>query len=189
MTDRRSERTRQLIAHALITLMLEKSYNAITVQDIVDRANIGRSTFYAHYQDKDALLSSELERLVAQLTHNIRHDNPHDHSMLPSLELFRHVQQNYQLYKAFVIWGHNVDFPSKTLQTLLSASIEKQLDTLGQPLSMPLPVISNYVAGAFLTLLKWWLDNNMLYSPERMDEMFQQLVLPGVHAALDIKPG
>jgi AcrR family transcriptional regulator len=184
MTDRRSERTRQLISEALRILMLEKPYHAISVQDIVDRANVGRSTFYAHYQDKDALLSSELERLVRQLGHNIRHDNPQNHALLPSLELFRHIQQNYALYKAFVIWGHTLDFPSKTLQAHLSANIEQQLTALGQKSPTPLPVISNYVAGAFLTLLIWWLDNDMIYSPERMDEMFQQLVLPGVHAAL-----
>jgi AcrR family transcriptional regulator len=183
MTDRRTERTRRLIAQALISLMLEKSYNVISVQDIVDRANVGRSTFYAHYQDKDALLSSEFERLVAQLTHNIRHDNPHDQSLLPSLELFRHVQQHYQLYKAVVIWGYNLDFATRALQNLLTATIEDQLSRLGQHPSIPAPVISSYVAGAFLTLLRWWLDNNMLYSPERMDEMFQRLVLPGVHAA------
>jgi len=184
MTDRRSERTRQLIAHALITLMLEKSYNAITVQDIVERANVGRSTFYAHYADKDTLLSSELERLVRQLNHNIRHDNPDDHALLPSLELFRHIQQNYQLYKAFAVWGRDLDFPARTLQIHLSASIEQQLESFGHSLSTPLPIVATYLAGAFLTLLKWWLDNNMVYSPERMDEMFRQLVMPGVQAAL-----
>lgn len=49
---------------------------------------------------------------------------------------------------------------------------------------VPLPIVSNYMASAFLALLKWWLDNNMPYSPERMDELFQRLVLPGVHASL-----
>ncbi len=61
--DRRIQRTRQLLHEALITLILEKGYDAITVQDILERANLGRSTFYAHYQDKEALLLSGFQEL------------------------------------------------------------------------------------------------------------------------------
>lgn len=185
--DRRSERTRQLVSGALIALLLEKPYDAITVQDIVERANVGRSTFYAHYQDKDDLLANQFRRLVEELGQRIGDEN--SECLLPSLELFRHVQQHYPLYKAIVIWGRGLDFISKTLQTFLSQTVENQLERrlAGQPeAAIPLPVAAHYVTGAFLTLLKWWLENNMLYSPEVMDEFFQQLTLPGVQAALNI---
>src|SRR5580765_1920865 len=62
--DRRSERTRQLLSAALIELMLEQRYDEITVQNIIDRANIGRSTFYAHYLDKEDLLVSGFTRVL-----------------------------------------------------------------------------------------------------------------------------
>src|SRR5215211_53883 len=65
--DRRSKRTRQLVSSALVDLMLEKQFDAITVQDILDRANVGRSTFYAHYTDKEDLLISEIARVIHQL--------------------------------------------------------------------------------------------------------------------------
>ena len=61
--DRRIQRTRQLLHEALIELIQEKGYEAVTVQDILDRANLGRSTFYLHYRDKEELLLSGFERL------------------------------------------------------------------------------------------------------------------------------
>ncbi len=65
--DRRTQRTRQALSHALIALIQEKRYDAITVQDICDRANVGRSTFYAHYQDKDDLLASNFQQMMESL--------------------------------------------------------------------------------------------------------------------------
>ena len=66
--DRRSERTRRLLGEALIALMLERPYAGLTVGEILERADIGRSTFYAHYWDKDDLLTSEIERMLDALT-------------------------------------------------------------------------------------------------------------------------
>ena len=65
--DRRVQRTRQLLNRALMELIVEKGYDSVTVQDIIDRANLGRSTFYAHYQDKDDLLFSGIDEVVHSL--------------------------------------------------------------------------------------------------------------------------
>jgi AcrR family transcriptional regulator len=67
--DRRSQRTRQLLSAALIELMLEKRYDDISVQDIIERANVGRSTFYAHYLDKEDLLVGDFTRVLDALSH------------------------------------------------------------------------------------------------------------------------
>src|SRR5437870_12815201 len=66
--DRRVQRTRKLLQDALVSMMIEKGYEATTVQDIIDRANVGRATFYAHFADKDTLLASRIEDLRAMLT-------------------------------------------------------------------------------------------------------------------------
>lgn len=185
--DRRSSRTRQLLGNALVSLMQEKPYHAITVQDLIDRADVGRSTFYAHYPDKDSLLMSQLSGVIESLRHDVDYGEGKSPTLFPVLGLFRHVQQNAHLYKALVGWGHNLDFVSSTAQKLVSSYIETQLQVrLGgqaQP-DIPLSVLSHHLAGTFVTLLRWWLDNNMPYPPEQMDTWFWQLVTPGVEAAL-----
>ena len=72
MQDRRVQRTRTLLTRALMELIVEKGYQAITVQDIIDRANLGRSTFYAHFLDKEDLLMSGLEEVVHQLIQGMK---------------------------------------------------------------------------------------------------------------------
>ena len=189
--DRRVRRTRKLLGDALVALILEKRYDSITVQDIVDRADVGRSTFYAHYYDKEDLLLSEFKWLLDELGRHIEYRDEGERQILPSLELFRHIQQHHHLYEALV-WGRGVDLLFKTGHDHLSSSIEEQIGQIvrdrPEP-AVPLSVVSNYVAGALLTLLKWWLDNKMPHSPERMDEIFQQLVMPGVRAAITTASG
>jgi AcrR family transcriptional regulator len=186
--DRRSQRTRQLLNDALLALLMERRYELITVQDIIDRANVGRSTFYAHYEDKEDLLISNFEHMLDALNEHLQHSETGGQRLLPTLELFRHVQEHRYLYKA-IVGGRGMELLTRRGQAYFSDRIEQQLRTVTtQPHTptMPLPFISNYVAGAFVTMLKWWLDNNMPYSPERMDEMFQLLVMTGVRAAVGI---
>ncbi len=184
-SDRRSRRTRQMLSEALIGLMLEKPYDSITVQDIIDRANVGRSTFYAHYLDKEDLLTSQLGEMTDQLSQELEQEGHDEHWFIPSLGLFRHVQSHYHLYKA-LLWSRATDLIFRTGQAYLTQGVERRIQAQlgGKPLTVPLPVLSNYVAGSLMVLLKWWLDGNMPYSPEQMDAMLRQLVTPGVQAAL-----
>lgn len=184
-TDRRSERTRQLLSDALIKLMVEKQYDLITVQDVIDKANVGRSTFYAHYQDKEDLLTSNFERVLALLDPHVDQGDAATARLLHVEGLFQHVKDHHHLYKA-LMWGQGIELIFKKGQTYLSRNIEQQIVLLApqHDLSVPLPILSNYLAGTLLTLLKWWLDNNMPYTPQRMDEIFQQLVMPGVREIL-----
>jgi len=186
--DRRSRRTRHLVHSAMTELLLEKRYEAITVRDILDRAGIGSSTFYAHYFDKEdvqiALLEQMLERFSMPLSQSAL-----EQRFLPSLALFQHIHEHSQLLQTFLrvrtdekIW--------EVAQTALSQSIERTLMSSSaerSSSSVPLAVVAQYLAGAFLNLLKWWIEAEMPYSPERMDEIFRQLALPGVQAIMQGK--
>jgi AcrR family transcriptional regulator len=192
--DRRVQRTRQLLNDALMSLIVEKDYNSITVQNIIDRANLGRSTFYAHYQDKEDLLLSGIEDVVHSLIWGVENSPVADEGqgesrrVLSTRPIFRHAQEQFRLHKAMVA-GRGIEVIHKTIQTHLSGHLQEQLELLlpeGQTPSVPPPVMATYLAGALLTLLTWWLDNDMPYPPERMDEMFQALAMPGVWAALGI---
>ncbi|GCE30631.1 TetR family transcriptional regulator [Dictyobacter alpinus] len=187
--DRRSQRTYRLVSSAFAELLGEKPYEEILVQDILDRADIGRTTFYAHYFDKEDVLSSMIAEQLKLFTHQISHA-PARQRVIPSLELFEHIYDSpNQQFRALMrsragepLW--------EALQTVLSQAIEPILSTFfaeKRSPSIPLPVVSQYLTGAFLTLLKWWVAADMPYPPEQMESIFQQLALPGVWTMLKEK--
>ncbi len=185
--DRRSQRTRELLSNALLALMLEKRYDEITIQELIDRANIGRSTFYAHYLDKDDLLVSDVTRMIDTLIQ--QHGDPRQPGTRPGLaQFFRHVQSQQQLYKALVRGG-GIDLLYKKSHAHIQGNIKRYLEAAipaGQPPAAPLDLIAECMAGTMLTMLKWWLDHEMPYTPEEMDTLFHGLVLPGIAATLGI---
>src|SRR5205807_7538962 len=98
--DRRRSRTRRSLSQALIELILEKHYDEITVQDVIDRADVGRSTFYAHYRDKEDLLESDFEKFFDGLVSHIEWQNIKGDRCVPILPLFRHLQDAHHFYRA-----------------------------------------------------------------------------------------
>lgn len=193
--DRRVQRTRKLLIDSLMALIAEQSYESITVQDIIDRANLGRSTFYLHYQDKEDLMQSSIEGVVSNLIHGIENSSNIDKEswnpthILLTLPIFRHAQEQHRFHKAMVR-GRGVEILTTEIQRLLSGHIQEKINLLlsdGRVPAIPPPVLAKYLSGTLLTLLFWWLDNNMPYSPERMDEIFQELTMPGIRIALGLK--
>jgi AcrR family transcriptional regulator len=185
-TDRRSQRTYSLVGSALAELLREKPYDEILVQDILDRAGIGRTTFYAHYFDKEDVLNSMTEQILEMFTHQIAHSTARQR-VVPSLELFEHIYHSPNPHFRALMRGRASEPLWEAMQTALGLAIEPALCTLcaeKRSPPIPLPVVSQYLAGAFLTLLKWWVAADMPYPPEQMETIFQQLALPGVWAML-----
>lgn len=181
--DRRSRRTRQLLGNALVELMLEKRFESITVQDILDRADVGRSTFYAHYTDKESLLLSQIERIIREMEEYASDTDGTHRGVLPSLELFRHMKEQRRLMQAF-IWGKGLEILMEDFQGRISKIINQNLRSMlgdAAVLSVPVPVVAKFIISTFLTLIRWWFDEDMRHSPEEMDEMFQKLVMLGIH--------
>src|SRR5512139_4063861 len=102
--DRRSRRTRQALVEALLALLTAKNYDEISINDIVDRANVGRSTFYAHYQDKDDLLRNGFGRALELLIQHVSFGEADQDLKLDATLLFRHAKGHYELYRTLV-WG------------------------------------------------------------------------------------
>ncbi len=180
-TDRRSHRTRRLLAQAFTELLREKGYDQITVQDIIDRADVGRSTFYAHYQDKEDLLVSELEALFDDVNEHASLDGFNDPRGTPVVQLFRHVQDHQYLYKALV-WSKNIEPLFRKGERMLTGKFEQFLtasDTYQISPAVPLPASATYLSGALITLLRWWLDNNLPYPPDKLDDLYHTLGMPG----------
>ena len=188
--DRRSQRTYRLVSSAFAELLVEKPYDEILVQDILDRADIGRTTFYAHYFDKEDVLNSIVEQELEILTHQIIHSTARQR-VVPSLELFEHAYHSQNQQFLALMRSRAGEPLWEAMQTALSRVIEQALSTLcterHSPSMIPVPVVSNYLAGAFLTLLKWWLAADMPYPPQQMETIFEQLALPGVWTILKEK--
>lgn len=180
-TDRRIQRTRKLLRDSLTALIMEKDYDKITVQDIIDRADVGRSTFYTHFLDKDDLLIGEMSVFRIDVAEHFEMPaegvNP-----LSTIRIFEHVQQNYDLYRA-MIGTDGIELAKHMAREKTSEHLEERVNQLlemGHAMPLPTPVIIQYLTGAIFGLITWWLDNKMPYPPQEMDAMFQKLVMKGL---------
>jgi AcrR family transcriptional regulator len=187
--DRRSKRSQQALIDALIELMALKTYDSISIKEIVEKANVGRSTFYAHYQTKDDLVKSGFERILDVTLEHMFLSKDNQNLMVDATMLFQHAQGHYHLFKT-LMWGAGFEILTKDELNVLYEKMRQRLSqffTDENKLSVPLNVLSIYLSGNLLILLKWWLDNKMPFPPEKMNEMFQALVMPGLKSALEIQ--
>jgi AcrR family transcriptional regulator len=182
--DRRVIRTRQLLREALVSLILERGFDEVTVQDILDRANLGRSTFYAHFRNKEDLLFSGFEQFVASL-----HEAPGALGADFSLHMFRHVAQFRRLIKA-LLGRQGSRAVIHRIETTLGAVLRRQVEQLARetpaPAAVPLDIAAHYLTSSLLALLTLWLDRDLPYTAEEMDAMYKRLTMPGLRGALGL---
>ena len=200
--DRRISRTRRLLKEALLSLVIEKGYDAITVEEVAARADVARATFYLHYKDKEDLLLESLDAMVDDLIEQIssiplsawktEEDGASGSARLtPILLIFQHADQNGDLYR-IILRDAGASQVSSRLRDIIAAAVIEFLkvkaETEGFTLkpAIPLEVFSNYFAGALLGFITWWLEAGKVYSAERMAEMFQQMFFPGAARALEV---
>lgn len=186
--DRRVRRTRRTLHEALISLVLDKGYEQITVQDILDRADIGRSTFYAHYRDKEALLFASFDGVREQLQSEIDAMNsagqPVDPAR-PAALLFEHAHRHQRVYRALCgKQGGNLVYRHLhgLLGDLLREHLRPQLSAAGSDL--PVEVVAQFYTSAALGLLIWWIDQDFCRGPAWLAETYRLLAAPGALAVL-----
>lgn len=176
--DRRIQRTRTLLQDALISMVVEKGYDATTVQDIVDRANVGRATFYAHFADKETLFHSRLEDLRSFIAEQQR-QSPGKLGF--SLVMLEHAHSNLAVWRA-IAGRESGAFALQRIQRLIAdlANGDLSADAFeGTAEQRELAV--QYIAGAFMSVLTWWLERGGRPSPTTVDAAFRSLVFQGLH--------
>jgi AcrR family transcriptional regulator len=184
--DRRIPRTRAMLQHALTSLILKKGYEAITIQDICDEVNVSRSTFYAHYTSKDDLKRRGFEHLRNELVDRQREalatpGDIKDRSLGFSLTMFEHARDHIDLYRALVgTRGGTVSLGQ--IRQILSDLVRNEFATIGKNSadSIPRELIVQYVVGAYMAVLTWWLDGGAKMPPKRIDAMFRRLATEGI---------
>ncbi len=191
--DRRIGRTRRMMHEALMALIVEKGYESVTVQDILDRADLGRSTFYSHYRNKDELLLSGFDHLRAMLEKQYQGLKPSEKGGTEagfnlSLEFFRHAGQNLRLYKAIVGRESGQLIMRYIHRYLFDLARGRLADAVkNRKTAVRTDAAAHWLVSSFLSLLTWWLDNNLPVTAEQIDAMFRKLTMPGLDAALGIK--
>jgi AcrR family transcriptional regulator len=181
--DRRVRRTRRALREALIALVVERGYEKVTVQDVLDRADIGRSTFYAHHRDKDDLfaacfddLRAELERELAATAAGPSHDDP----TRPIGVLFEHAHRNQRVYQA--LCGRSGETAgTRLLHRLILGSLRDHLTPVG--LTLPADVVAEYHAGALVAVLVWWVRHGFPQPPAEIAQVCQKMMSPSIMAA------
>jgi AcrR family transcriptional regulator len=187
--DRRIQRTRQMLFEALLSLVREKGFEALTVQDIIDRANVGRSTFYAHFVDKEDLLVQGMDPFSASLRERQRKalrsaPSSYERAFSFSLELFAHAEGHRDVVRAMV---------GKQSAAILQRHFQRtQLELVREEVRSLAPkgesdavteAVSQHVAGGLYALLAWWIDGRARLKVEEVDALFRGMAIAAVRAA------
>jgi AcrR family transcriptional regulator len=181
--DERIRRTHQRLGSALVQLIAERPIDDITVQQVLDRASVGRSTFYLHFRDKNDLLLSQLEMFLETMSTFLTRRKENSHRVVPVTEMLEHIGgPNNKMYRALADGGRLQDF-FDLAQGYFARGIAQRLSESNPPLKLrkgELAVHAVAFAGSLLALLRWWLDRGAKESPREMDEIFHRVVWDGL---------
>jgi len=194
-TDRRVQRTRTLLQKALIELISEHRYDAVTIQDIVGRANVGRTTFYLHYSSKDDLFMSCHEAIISEFHFGPFYPHSLSREELLSTKVpqgmtaaYRHLKDAWaRLYPVFqgkdgpLILRRMRDSSAQEIEASLRATFAEVDSTI------PLDVLANYLAGAQIALVQWWLEKRQPHTPEILAQTFHRLQRAAIRDAFGLR--
>lgn len=187
--DRRIGKTRRALKEALADLILEKGYESVTVQDIIDRADVGRSTFYAHFLDRDDLLMAIFADLDIPGP-NTDAWRPDDPPFAWTLDLFRHFGAGKRLFRAVAGSGSGALARRETNRWLEDLA-RAELGRLAPAPSldpMKREIVVRFLVGTFIGFMEWWMvEENEQLPAETVDAAFRSLVLPGVAGVLELQ--
>ncbi len=178
--DRRQRKTREAIFNAFTKLLSEKDFNQITVGEIIDVANVGRATFYSHFETKDFLLKefcSELFCHIFDSENNTGHEHRHIFECTGSdsafLHLFQHLQKNDNNIVTLLSSQNNELF-LRYFRINLEHLVESHLDLFQsqQKEYLPKEFWRNHIVSTLVETIRWWLNNGMKESPEVISEYF-----------------
>jgi AcrR family transcriptional regulator len=197
-TDRRIQRTRQSLRTALLELMKEKAYDDISLEEITERANVGRATFYLHYKDKEDLLLEEFSEMADEKVQALSEipfsawlesqeeiaDARTKKLAPPLLIVFEHIYQNSELYY-ILLKSEKSSRIVERIRKISTDAIVKFMETKAKtepiPLhfNVPIEFFAAFFSGALLSTVDWWLEEEMRHTPRQMTHLFQSLFFKG----------
>lgn len=190
-SDPRVIRSRQLLRAAMISLIPEKGFGAISVQDIADRATLNRATFYLHYQDKTELLMDAFEELIAHATPLPPEDGVPDPASAPaSIErVFNRIAEHADFFRVMLAEENVPAFAARVRAYVEEVGL-KWLSVLqpdDEKVVVPREIAINFIGSAYLGIIVWWLQNDRPYTAEFMAVQLLRLTALGLHHALGLE--
>lgn len=177
--DKRQQKSRKVIFEAFSNLLSKKSYNHITVQEIIDLANIGRSTFYAHFETKDELLNSMCNQIFGHIFSEVlsaekNHDFSNDYNTLSAklTHLLYHLKEQ-QTNIISLLSGESSDIFMRYFRVYLEQLFFEYELPFG--LHIPKDFVINYYVSSFAEAVKWWVKEDMISPPEKIVEYYMTL--------------
>jgi AcrR family transcriptional regulator len=180
--DERVRRTHERLGGALVKLIQEKPIDEVTVQEVLDCASVGRSTFYLHFRDKNDLLLSQLEEFLEMMSTSLSTRKEQSDRVVPVAELFDHISKQKKVYRALADCGRLNDF-FDLAQGYFSRGIEQRLRASKRIPQIPQRELAAWafaLAGSLLSMLRWWLDRGAKEPPSEMDALFHRMVWNGL---------
>lgn len=184
--DRRQQKTRAAIFRAFGVLLEHKSYNNITVQEIIDEANIGRSTFYAHFETKDDLLRELCRELFGHIVSSAK-DCSHTHGLYTDgsapesvfCHLLQHLRENDNNILGLLSCESSEIF-LRYFKDSLNELIQVQFvpEKQGKNSVLPEGFLVNHITGSFVEMVLWWIKGGMKQPPEELDRYFRAVIEP-----------
>ncbi|MDZ7844413.1 MAG: TetR-like C-terminal domain-containing protein [Anaerolineales bacterium] len=180
--DRRIRRTQKLLGEALIAESLDKGYKNLTIQDVTNRADIGYRTYFRHYTGLDELLISVAQDRLDEFYEIL--DLPLPGEMIADpveffhqigLTLFQHIKENQETFR-FLLLDDSSRFVLEPVMNRACAKAEILLKELPQE-NIPAGVAANHIVSSAFSLMRWWLENEMRHSPQKMSEIFTDLII------------
>lgn len=186
--DRRQKKTKDAIIAAFIGLLKKKSYEKVSVKDIIEAADVGRSTFYDHFETKDELVRQICNELFAHIfAIHVKACSTHNFSQLPSTtrnnlaHIFYHIRDKRDYYMGILQYDKGNLFLRYFREYMLQ-QVKLTLDLQQQPALSRVPedFIVNHIANGLMGAIQWWLQQNMQQSPEAVAEYFAALTNPAI---------
>jgi AcrR family transcriptional regulator len=182
-SDKRVMRTRAVLRDALVSLIIERGWDATSIRDVCDRADVGRSTFYTHFADKEDLLLSGFDDLRRALK-LVTKVNPRGGMGLAfTRPLLEHAYENTRLFRALV-GKRSSQVIQRTFLRLVVDLTEEELAGAHKP-GLERDAMVQYIAGAFVQLVTWWVDTRRPLPPAQIEELFDRLTRPVLRSTRD----
>lgn len=169
-TDRRIKRTQNLLAKALIALTLEKGYEAVTIRDITERADVGYATFFRHYHSKDELLHGVSEVVIEELI-DLLFAAPVNNPEQFGAMIFGYVRQHSEVIRVLLA-------SSQVVQRIIGLGTQNIMkrNAAQEEAVVPIEIAAHHLMASSVALIQWWLDHHTPYPPERMGTIYYQLI-------------